>query len=1249
MAIEQSSLRNKKLKCQNYSKVSGTLDLPNLVAIQTDSYKDFVERGIDEVFRDIYPIYSPNKLLELSYVRCWFEEPKKTIDDCKERDLTYSVPLKVELRLTKIDKDTGERIVLGEKQEDKVKKDKKDSDLEGVFMGDFPKMTPSGTFVINGAERVIVSQIVRSPGAYYGKEKDKTGKNLYSGEVIPTRGTWIQYETDAKEIMYVRVDRTRKVPATVLLRALGVSDEIMKNLFGDNPFLKNTLAKDSTHSVVDAMLEIHSKVRQGEKTNEEGARTVIKQKFFDPRRYDLGRAGRFKFRRKLGLYNRLVNHYLAEPLADVNGEVIFNKGDFIDEEKIRQLKELGVFELGACAYSLGDDITLDDANTVQMIRVYRNAEMTEDNISIIVGTDLRIDKKHITVPDIVASFSYFLNLTEGIGDVDDIDHLGNRRIRTIGELLQNQFRIGLSRMERTVSDKMSTTETSTLTPKNLTNIRPLTAAIKEFFSSSQLSQFMDQTNPLAELTNKRRISALGIGGLSRERAAMAVRDVHDSHYGRICPIETPEGPNIGLINNLSSYARIDCYGFIETPYRRVKKVHTTDANGQEIIEYVVLDGEKGVDYLSADDENNFVIAQANIKLNYYAKDEPGAQPLTEEEIKQDNAKINQGLPSRVVKKVIAEQKVIARRRGETTIVDKEEVNYIDVSPKQIVSVAAACIPFLENDDAKRALMGANMQRQAIPLLQPQCPYVGTGMEARIAQDSGSAVLCSEAGTVKYVDALRISVENDEGLVKDYKLHKFVRSNQGTCINTRPIVEIGQRVKANEIIADGPGMENGELALGQNVTVAFMTWQGYNYEDAVIMSERMVKDDVYTSIHIVKYDIECRDTKLGPEEITRDISNVSNESKAHLDARGIVVPGSEVKEGDILVGKITPKGQTEPSPEEKLLMAIFGEKIKDGKDNSLRVPHGGAGIVLDVEVFSRNDKDGEDLAPEVNEAVHVYVAQKRKIAEGDKMAGRHGNKGVISKIVPIEDMPYMEDGTPIDIMLNPQGVPSRMNIGQVLELHLGMAAKKLGMRVATPVFDGVTNQELTELMAKAEMDPDGKKVLYDGRTGEQFEQRIAVGVMYMIKLSHMVDDKIHARSTGPYSLVTQQPLGGKAQNGGQRFGEMEVWALEAYGAAHTLQEILTIKSDDMLGRAETYKAIIDGQPIPQPGMPEAFRVLQKELQALSIDVELQDKDGNELSTKDMVKQNEMAVRTINASFRDSASEFKIDLGAGSDDE
>lgn len=1174
---------------KSFAKVSGSLPLPDLVEIQTSSFQRFVEGGIEEVFKDIYPIVSPSDTLELRYVTYRFDAPKYRVDQCKDRDMTYARPLKVTLSL--INKETGEI---------------KDSE---VFMGDFPWMTQSGTFIINGAERVIVSQLVRSPGAYFKKNRDiKAGKFVYGGDIIPSRGTWLEFETDAKDLIYVRVDRTRKVLATVLLKALGItSREQIISLFGENKHLLTTLEKDNNLNemlprkeiIKDAMIEIYNKLRPGEPATEESARQLLIQKFFDSKRYDLAKAGRFKFGKKLGIYNRLLNRILAEHLYDANGELVYEKDTYIDRSKLEHLQQIRIFEQGAHLQALEYNDTLDDSNMVQMVKVYSNDK--KEAISTIIGTDLRIEKKYVTVPDIIATFSYLMNLIEGFGSVDDIDHLGNRRVRTIGELLQNQFRIGLSRMERSVKERMTISESENVSAQNLTNIRPLTAAIKEFFSSSQLSQFMDQTNPLAELTNKRRLSALGPGGLSRERAGMEVRDVHYSHYGRICPIETPEGPNIGLINNLATHARINDYGFIETPYRKV------DKKTLRVLEEA--------DYLSAEEESKFVVAQANIAIS-------------------DNHEI-------------LDEQVVARFNGENVLVRKEEVDYVDVSPKQIVSVATACIPFLENDDAQRALMGANMQRQAIPLLKPSSPYVGTGMEQIIARDSGSAVVSKMDGVVTYVDARRIEITSLEGEKSVYHLQKFARSNQGTSINHHPIVRRGQVVKKDEIIADGPAMEQGELALGQNVTIAFMTWKGFNYEDAIIMSERLVREDVYTSIHIEEYDIECRDTKLGPEEITRDIPNVSEEAKNRLDGRGIVIPGAEVKEGDILVGKITPKGQGEPSPEEKLLMAIFGEKTKEGKDNSLRVPHGGAGTILDVKIFSR-DK-GDELAPGVKEVVRVYIAQKRKISEGDKMAGRHGNKGVISRILPVEDMPYLPDGTPIDIMLNPLGVPSRMNIGQVLEIHLGMAAKKLGIKVATPVFDGVTNDELLALMEESGMDADGKTILFDGRTGEPFDEKISVGVMYMIKLAHMVDDKLHARAIGPYSLVTQQPLGGKAQNGGQRFGEMEVWALEAYGAAHTLQEILTVKSDDMVGRSKTYEAIIKGNDIPQPGIPESFRVLQKELQALAIDVRLLDKNGEEIDMKAVAKESEREQRRIPESIRARTQEAHYEEEAASFEE
>ncbi len=1184
VATKTQNQSSQKMIRKDFSKISGTLSLPYLVEIQTESFRQFVSEGIKEVFQDVYPIIAPSNNLELHYIDSYFDEPKYSIEECKNRDMTYAKPLKVKLGL-KNNVEHGE-----------IK-------VSDVFMGDFPWMTDSGTFIINGAERVIVSQLVRSPGIYFSKSRDKSGKYVYGGDIIPGRGTWLQFETDAKEIIYVRIDRNRKVLATVLLRALGItSKDTIINLFGDNPRLLATLEKDPAmaemvdagESMRSAMIEIYNKLRPGEPATEEGSKTLLIQKFFDSRRYDLAKAGRFKFNKKLGIYNRLIERDIAEDLCDVNGEIVYPAGTHIGKEEINHLKELQVFEKGAHLTALNVNEEVENSNMVQMIKVYTNDQ--REKVTNIIGMDLRINKKNVTISDIVATFSYLINIMDGFGDTDDIDHLGNRRIRTVGELLQNQFRIGLSRMERSVKERMTISESTNVTAQGLTNIRPLTSSIKEFFSSSQLSQFMDQTNPLAELTNKRRLSALGPGGLSRERAGMEVRDVHFSHYGRICPIETPDGPNIGLINNLCTYAKVNQYGFLETPYRRVNKQ--------------TLEVSETCDYLSADDEFDKVIAQANIKLH--------------------NVK---------GKKIISDDYVVARHRGENIMAKKETVDYVDVSPKQIVSIAAACIPFLENDDAKRALMGANMQRQAIPLLRPHAPFVGTGMEHIIAKASGLAIVSKEAGMVKYVDSKTIIIDEDSGKEARYNLTKFARSNQGTTINQVPIVKKGQKIAADEVIADGPAMEDGELALGQNVTIAFMTWDGYNFEDAVIMSERMVKEDIYTSIHIEEYDVECRETKLGPEEITIDIPNVSEEAKSQLDERGIVVPGAEVKEGDILVGKITPKGQGEPSPEEKLLMAIFGEKTKEGKDNSLRVPHGGAGIILDVKIFSR--AKGDELAPGVNEVVRVFIAQKRKISEGDKMAGRHGNKGVISRILPVEDMPYLPDGTPVDIMLNPLGVPSRMNIGQVLEIHLGMAAKKLGLKVATPVFDGVSNDELMQMMNDAGMAKDGKTVLYDGRTGEPFDERISVGVMYMIKLAHMVDDKLHARAIGPYSLVTQQPLGGKAQNGGQRFGEMEVWALEAYGAAHTLQEILTVKSDDMIGRAKTYEAIVNGRPIPDPGIPESFRVLQKELQALAIDVKVLDTEGNEIDMKAVAKASQREERRLGESIKDAVSDFRID--------
>ena len=1052
----------------------------------------FKNEGIKEVFNDVYPISNFNETLTLEFVDCRFDEPKYSVDEAKDRDANYSAPIRATLRL--VNNGTGE-----------IKENE-------VFMGDFPLMTDAGTFIINGAERVIVSQLVRSPGAYFADAMDKSGKTVFTGSMIPSRGTWLEFENDAKDILNVRIDRTRKIPGTILLRALGLSsDEDIIEVLGDHEFIRNTLAKDTTHNTDEALIEIYNKLRPGEPATLEGANTLLYTRFFDAKRYDLARAGRFKLGKKLSLLDRITNRVLAQDVIDIDGNVVMKEGTLLTKDKVDLLAP--VFQAGAHTMDIKTNDFLKSHGRIQVLEVY--VDETKSKKMRVVGTDLSLDCKYITISDMIAAYSYMLNLVDiydsldlasddrvnlmsRIGLLDDIDHLGNRRVRSVGELIQNQFRIGLSRMERVVKERMSLSEIDSVTPQSLTNIRPLTAAMKEFFSSSQLSQFMDQINPLAELTNKRRLSALGPGGLSRDRAGYEVRDVHASHYGRICPIETPEGPNIGLISTLASYAKINKYGFIETPYRKVN--------------HSVID-ENDVRYLTADEEKNYVIAQAKVQ-----HDENG--------------------------KILDEQ-VIARHLGENIMAKPEEIDFIDISPKQIVSVATSCIPFLENDDATRALMGANMQRQAVPLLNPHTPLVGTGMEYQAARDSGAAVVAKKDGIVTYVDAKKIIVEEDTGPHK-YRLTKFAISNAGTCINHRPIVKAGDKVVKGEILADGPSMEQGELALGQNVLVGFMTWNGYNYEDAVIMSERLVKEDVYTSIHIEEYSIECRDTKLGPEEITRDIPNVGEDARKNLNSEGIIMIGAEVKEGDILVGKVTPKGQAELSAEEKLLLAIFGEKSREVKDNSLRVPHGGAGIVHDIKIFSR--KNGDELQPGVNKVVKVYIVQKRKISEGDKMAGRHGNKGVISKILPIEDMPHLEDGTILDIMLNPLGVPSRMNIGQVLELHLGYAARELGMYFATPAFDGINSKDLENIMKEAGMSVDGKQPVISGMTGEYFDSNISVGVMYMIKLAHMVDDKLHARSVGPYSLVTQQPLGGKAQNGGQRFGEMEVWALEAYGAA-----------------------------------------------------------------------------------------------------
>ncbi|MDR0934847.1 MAG: DNA-directed RNA polymerase subunit beta [Erysipelotrichaceae bacterium] len=1178
----------------DFSRISGTLPLPNLVEIQTGSYKEFKEQGLDEVFKEAFPISNYSGSLTIDYSKVEFGQPKHSFLECKARDLTYSVPLNVTLRLRS--------------------KENEHMQETSVYMGDLPLMTSSGTFIINGAERVIVSQLVRSPGAYLSVEQDpKSGLKTFGADLIPGRGTWFQFGFEPKkEVFFARIDRQRKMSAGTILKALGFeNDQEIVDVFGDRSSILATLdANKDIKNSSDALVDIFRKMKPGEPVTRDGTINFLIQKFFDDKRYDLGRAGRHKIEMKLGIYSRLPGLYLAENLVSADGEVVLKKGELLTKEFVQGLKDEDFFEKGAHTRVLKINRNLDDHGLVNIVKVYTNDK--KDTITSVIGTGLieeplegdtefrRLNIKRITIADIVALFNYLLNLMDGIAVTDDIDHLGNRRVRRVGELIQNQFRVGLSKMAKAVQQKMSISDAEESNLKKLINPRPLTASIREFFASSQLSQFMDQTNPLAELTNKRRLSALGPGGLTRDRASTEVRDVHVSHYGRICPIETPEGQNIGLINNLATYAKVNDYGFIETPYRHVKH----DEDGRAF----VLDGEENTEYLDASREWEYIIAEANINLG------------PNEEILDDT--------------------VVARHRGENIIARKEDVDFVDVSPKQIVSIAAACIPFLENDDTTRALMGANMQRQALPLLRPHAPFVGTGLEHQIARDSGLAVVAVADGEVVYVDSRVIKVK-EKGVkeLRVYTLQKFDRSNQGTCINQKSIVKIGDNIKKGDVIADGPAMQNGDLALGQNITIAFMTWNGYNYEDAVIMSEKLVKEDTYTSIHIEKYELECRETKLGDEEITRDIPNVGEDAKKFLDERGIIVPGAEVKEGDILVGKVTPKGQTEPTPEEKLLMAIFAEKTKEGKDASLRVPHGGAGIVLDVKIFKRSKDSG--LPPGVNEVVRVYIVQKRKISEGDKMSGRHGNKGVISKILPIEDMPFLPDGTPIDVMLNPLGVPSRMNIGQILEVHLGMALKKLGYKIATPVFDGITNDEIFKLLKDAGMAEDGKTVLYDGRTGERFDERITVGVMYMIKLVHMVDDKLHARATGPYSLVTQQPLGGKAQNGGQKFGEMEVWALEAYGAAHVLQEMLTIKSDDRVGRRKSYEAIIKGTKMPKPSIPEAFKVLVKELQALSMDVELLDKEGNDIDLAALAKETLKEERKIDSSIRAMTSETALD--------
>ena len=1178
-------------KRMSFSRINEVLDMPDLIEVQKNSYKRFVEEDLREVLDDISPItdYTEKLVLEFVDYSIDFDHPKYSVEECKERDVNYCAPLKVLVRL--INKETGE-----------VKE-------QPVFMGDFPLMTEQGTFIINGAERVIVSQLVRSPGVYYTRSIDKLGKNLYSAQVIPNRGAWLEYETDSSEVLHVKIDRQRKVYITALLRALGygTNAEIIE-LMGEEERLMNTLDKDTTKSVEDGLIEIYKRQRPGEPPTEESARSLLNALFFD-RRYDLARVGRYKFNKKLSLAARISGQISADDVIDpATGEIIVEAGKRISAEAAERIENTGVRGIFVTAEDkrikvLGNlfvdarhflSFNPEEAGLNErvhyptLMQLLKEGEgMDEEELKALLKEHVYdLIPRHILPDDMIASISYLIGMNYGIGRTDDIDHLGNRRIRSVGELLQNQIRVGMTRLERVVRERMSIQDMETAMPSNLINIRPVTAAIKEFFGSSQLSQFMDQTNPLAELTHKRRLSALGPGGLNRDRATFDVRDVHYSHYGRMCPIETPEGPNIGLINSLSTYARINKYGFIEAPYREVDGKHHSISS--DIV------------YLTADEEDDFIVAQAN-----------EATVTTEE----GNT-------------WFAKDHVVARWLDKIIEVPAEQVHYMDVSPKQLVSVATAMIPFLENDDANRALMGSNMQRQAVPLLMPEAPVVGTGMEYKAAHDSGVVVVAHEDATVIYVAADKVVTEDASGIRHTYKLIKFKRSNQGTCINQRPIVNVGDKVKVGDVLADGASTEHGEIALGRNILIGFMTWEGYNYEDAVLISEKLVKDDVYTSIHIEEHETEARDTKLGKEEITRDIPNVGEDALSDLDERGIIRIGAEVRSGDILVGKVTPKGETELTAEERLLRAIFGEKAREVRDTSLRVPHGEGGVIVDVKIFTRENKD--ELAPGVNELVRVYIAQKRKISVGDKMAGRHGNKGVISRILPEEDMPFLPDGTPLQIVLNPLGVPSRMNIGQVLELHLGMAAKTLGWHIATPVFDGASEQDIKDLLVKAGKDPDGKTVLYDGRTGEPFENRVSVGYMYYLKLHHLVDDKIHARSTGPYSLVTQQPLGGKAQFGGQRFGEMEVWALEAYGAANTLQEILTVKSDDIVGRVKTYEAIVKGENVPEPGVPESFKVLIKELQSLGLDIKVLSDTNEEIQIGEMIDDDDTTPIDVNMS-------------------
>ena len=1158
---------------RNFSRIRNTYELKDLLEIQKKSYERFINIGIKEVFEDLFPVENFSGTLSLEFGDYHFDEPRYSIKESKDRETTYSAPLRVEVRL--LNRETGE-----------VKE-------QEIFMGDMPMMTESGTFVINGAERVIVSQLVRSPSVYFNREVDKNGRELITSQIIPTRGTWLEFEVDARDVLYVRIDRTRKVTLTTLLRAFGLSsDDQILSMFGEDDYLKNTIAKDSTKNTDEALIEIYEKLRPGEPATLDSSKNQIITRFFDEFRYDLAKVGRYKFNRKLNVIDRLLNQTLAEDVCDADGVVVLEKGTQITKANLDVLKDALNAGFGLQEVTVNDE--LDTYNKVQVIKIVDPTDKKKK--LIVIGNDQSIDVKRLTISDVYASVSYYLNLLHSVGNYDEIDHLGNRRIRQVGELLQNQFRIGVSRMERVIRERMTTQEMEEVTPKTLINIRPVTAAMKEFFGSSQLSQFMDQTNPIAELTNKRRLSALGPGGLSRDRAGVEVRDVNASHYGRICPIESPEGPNIGLITSLASYAKIDEYGFIMTPYRKVVDKKITD----EVV------------YLTADEELDYIISQSTVGTN------------------EDN--------------VIIDDMVNARFRGDNILAKPEQVDYIDVSPQQVVSVTTSCIPFLEHDDATRALMGANMQRQAMPLIKTEAPFVGTGVEFIAAKDSGVEIVCKADGVVEYVDARKIVVKTKNG--KDtYRLANFELANSSICSHQRPIVHVGDKVKAGvTILADGNSTDKGELALGKNMTIAFMTFNGYNYEDAVILNENLVKDDKLTSLHLEDYEMQCRETKLGPEEITRDIPNVSEEARRNLDENGIITIGTEVKEGDILVGKVTPKGMAELTSEEKLLHAIFGEKTREVRDTSLRVPHGGDGVVHDIKIYSR--KDNDELPAGVSKVIRVYIIQKRKIQVGDKMSGRHGNKGVISLILPQEDMPYLPDGTPVDIMLNPQGVPSRMNLGQILELHMGMAAKKLGVHIATPVFDGAHIDDIQAMMKEAGMDEDGKTVLYDGRTGEPFDNRIAVGVMYMIKLHHMVDDKLHARSTGPYSLVTQQPLGGKAQFGGQRFGEMEVWALYAYGAAHTLQEMMTTKSDDVVGRVKVYESIIKGQEIDHAGVPESFRVLMKEFQALGLDVSIIDDDGKTLELKEIEEAEDKEDTKLNIDEIDKSPAVPI---SSSDDE